>query len=107
MSRRDYQIRMDEANPGMVLSDDLLNADGKTLLPAGALLTDANLLSLRRRGVETLMIRGEETSDSDNAAELHKHRQRLARLFRKHTEDDMATEVLRQFVANFRLGAHP
>lgn len=105
MSRRDFQITLDEAIPGMVLSDDLLDTQGQILLPAGTLLNETNIASLRRREIDMLAILGDEVSDIDDVAELEQHRQRLARLFRKHTEDDMATEILRQFVNHFRLGA--
>ena len=53
MSRRNYQITLDEARPGMVLSDDLLDTLGQTLLPAGSILSDASIASLRRREVDT------------------------------------------------------
>jgi hypothetical protein len=106
MTRHNYQITLDEASPGMALSDDLLDAMGKILLPKGSILTETTISSLLRRGVDTLSILGEEVSDIDDMAELERHRQRLARLFRKHGEEDMATEILRQFVINFRLGGH-
>jgi len=105
MSRHNHQIMLDEASPGMVLSDDLLDAQGNILLPAGTTLSDSSIASLRRREVDLLPILGEEASDTDDVATLERHRQRLARLFRKHTEDDMATEILRIFICNFRLGA--
>jgi hypothetical protein len=107
MSRRTYQIPLDEASPGMVLADDLLDDSGKILLPAGATLSDASIASLRRREIDMLPIVGEETADVDAAADLERHRLRLQQLFRKHTDDDMATEILRQFVFTFRLGANP
>ncbi len=104
MSRHNYQVTLDEASPGMVLSEDLLDTQGKTLLPAGTVLSEASIASLRRREVDTLSILGEEVSAIDNVAELERQRQRLANLFRKHAEDDMATEILKQFIHRFRLG---
>jgi hypothetical protein len=103
--RRNYQVTLDEASPGMVLSDDLLDAQGGVLLPAGVTLSESTINSLRRREVELLPILGEELPDADDAASMEKHKERLQQLFRKHTEDDMATEILRQFVERFRLGA--
>lgn len=44
-------IALDQAEAGMVLADDLLDSHGAVLLPQGAILTDATLASLRRRGV--------------------------------------------------------
>jgi hypothetical protein len=104
MSRHNYQVTLDEAGPGMVLSEDLLDTQGKTLLPAGTVLSEASIASLRRREVDTLSILGEEVSEIDDVAELERQRQRLSSLFRKHVEDDMATEILRQFIHHFRLG---
>ncbi len=102
--RRTHQISLDEAGPGMVLSDDLLDAQGSVLLPAGATLSDSSIASLRRREVDMLSIQGEEVPDADDAATLEQQRERLATLFRNHTEDDMATEILRQLVTRFREG---
>ena len=107
MRRRNYQVTLDEAAPGMVLSDDLLDAKGKTLLPANTALSADIITSLRKRDVETLPILGEEISEIEHVAEEHRHGQRLAMLFRKHTADDMATEILKQFVTTFRLGVQP
>jgi hypothetical protein len=106
MTRRRYQITLNEASPGMVLSDDLLDTHGQILLPTGAILTETSISLLRRREVDTLPVLGEEVSDNDDAAEMERHQRRLTLLFRKHTADDMATEILRQFVSNFRRGAH-
>jgi hypothetical protein len=107
MRRRNYQVTLDEASPGMVLSDDLLDAKGKTLLPAHTELSQDIIKSLRKRDVETIPILGEEISESDHVADEQRHGRRLERLFRKHTPDDMATEILKQFVTTFRLGVQP
>ena len=105
MSRRSDRISLDEASPGMVLADDLLDEQGKILLPAGATLSESSIASLRRREIDTLPVCGEKVSEVDNAAAIEMHRQRLARLFRKHEEVELATEILRRFVSDFRLGA--
>jgi hypothetical protein len=107
MRRRNYQVTLDEASPGMVLSDALLDTNGKTLLPAHTALSEDNIKSLRKRDVDTLPILGEEVTEADHLVEVQRHGQRLERLFRKHTPDDMATEILKQFVINFRLGVQP
>ncbi len=106
MARRNQEIALAEASPGMVLSDDLLDAQGQVLLPAGATLTEAVIASLTRRGVDSLPIQGEEIED-ENPALQEQHAERLAQVFRKHSSDDMATEILRQFVYQFRLGSAP
>jgi hypothetical protein len=102
--RRNYQVTLDEASAGMILSDDLRDAQGSVLLPAGTTLSDSTLTSLRRRGIDMLSIQGDELPDADDAAAQEKYKERLQQLFRKHGEDDMATEVLRQLVTRFRLG---
>ena len=107
MRRRNYQVTLDEASPGMVLSDDLLDTKGKTLLQAHTALSEDIIKSLRKRDVDTLPILGEEISESEHLADEQRHGQRLASLFRKHTPDDMATEILKQFVTTFRLGVQP
>jgi hypothetical protein len=104
MARRNHEITLDEAGPGMVLSDDLLDEHGQILLPAGAVLTETSIAGLRRREVDTVPIQGDEIPE-DDAASMERHRIRLAQLFRNHREDDLATEILRQFVVKFRLGA--
>lgn len=103
MARHDHQIALVEASPGMTLSDDLLDEHGQVLLPAGAILTEASIAGLRRREIDTVPILGEEEEGQD-AAIAEQHLQRLDRLFRKHSDDDLATEILRQFVIKFRLG---
>lgn len=44
-------LALDQAAAGMVLADDLRDAGGALLLPAGAVLSEAVLAGLRRRGV--------------------------------------------------------
>jgi len=105
MSRLHTQITLDEAEPGMVLAADLLDTQGQVLLPGGATLSENSITSLRKREVDTLSILGDEVAEADHAEELAEYEERLARVFRKHDEQDMATEILRQFVYNFRFGA--
>ncbi len=106
MTSRSKQLTLDEATPGMVLSDDMLDSHGKVLLPAGATLTETTLASLRRHDIEMLPILCEALSAADEAAELARHQQRLAVLFRKHVDDE-ATALLLQYVTRYRLGAKP
>jgi hypothetical protein len=103
MARRSHEITLAQASPGMILSDDLLDEHGHILLPAGAVLTQASIAGLLRREIDSVPIEGEEIED--DAAAIERHRTRLAQLFRHHREDDLATEILRQFVVKFRLGA--
>jgi len=104
MPRRNHEITLAQAGPGMILSDDLLDEHGNILLPAGAVLTETSIAGLRRREVDTVPVQGEEVGE-DDAAARERHRARLAHLFRNHRDDDLATEILRQFVVKFRLGS--
>lgn len=101
---RSKQLGLDDVSPGMILSDDLLDGHGQVLLPQGVTLTEATLASLRRHAVEVLPILCEALSEADVAAERERHKQRLATLFRKHTDDE-ATALLLEYVTHFRLGA--
>ena len=57
------QIPLEEAQPGMLLGDDLRDAAGQVLLPRGSELAESSLRSLARRGIETLTIRIEEPAE--------------------------------------------
>lgn len=59
-------LALDQAAAGMVLADDLRDAGGALLLPAGAVLSEAALAGLRRRGVAGCRV---ETAHPANAAE--------------------------------------
>lgn len=102
------QLALDQTQPGMVLSDDLLDRQGNVLLPRGVVLNEATLASLRRHGIETLPIECAPLSEVDLEAELEHHRQRLAILFRKpknaEGEASDAMRTLYQYVSHFRLG---
>ena len=43
------QIPLEEAQPGMLLGDDLRDAAGQVLLPRGSELAESSLRSLARR----------------------------------------------------------
>jgi len=83
-------LSIDAVAAGAVLADALRDSGGAVLLPAGAVLTDAALKALRRRGVTTLGVLNILASDpADNAdstaaslAERERQCTRLARLFR-------------------------
>ena len=93
-----------QVEPGMVLSDDLLDAYGKTLLPAGATLTQDILARLPGHGVASLPIAVPEQPKApiDRDAVM----QRIAHIFRKTDPYDPAqftTRQLRRFIENYRL----
>lgn len=82
-------IGIDDASEGMVLAEDLRDAGGAVLLPAGATLGASSLASLRRRGIEQVQVVGaaglEDAPVDDAALQAERERQcaRLERLFRR------------------------
>jgi hypothetical protein len=95
-------IVLAEAQPGMVLSDVLLDRAGQMLLAKGAVLSAAILASLARHGVGMVPVQTADTPVPD-AAQVQA---RLDHLFRRHArddEDDWATSVLRRHIEDYRL----
>ncbi|MET3132744.1 hypothetical protein AAKU55_003022 [Oxalobacteraceae bacterium GrIS 1.11] len=103
-----YQhLALAQVQTGMVLSDELLDAQGHVLLPQGTVLTASMLALMPRHGIDMLPVLTAEVSEQDVAATHEHHRKRLARLFRKHhpdDESDWATSLLRRYAENYRLG---
>ncbi|WP_202419689.1 hypothetical protein [Pseudoduganella guangdongensis] len=97
-----------DVQPGMVLSDELLDQQGQVLLPAGTVLTEKMLERLPGHGVESLAIADDTPADpvllaAQRAAQL----ERIAVLFRRHDPDnseDWAANALRALVTDFRVG---
>lgn len=104
-----HPIPLEQVQPGMVLSDELLDLQGNVLLPQGTVLTAAMLALMPRHGIQILPIaHAAEISADEAQAALAHHDQRIARLFRKNDPDDdsdWATALLRRFVTDYRLGA--
>lgn len=89
------QIPLEEAQPGMLLGDDLRDAAGQVLLPRGSELVESSLRSLARRGIETLTIRIEAPVDEGALmARREASRLRLQHLFRQ-AGDPASQELLR------------
>jgi hypothetical protein len=91
-----HSIEIDGASEGMVLAEDLRDAGGAVLLPAGTTLGTAALASLRRRGIERLQVVGpaapEDAAEAaiDQAArqaECERQCARLRHLFRRCLDD--------------------
>ena len=106
-----YQhLALAQVQPGMVLSDELLDAHGHVLLPQGTRLTESMLASMPRHDVETLPILTAAPlagAGRERERECDLQRRRLSRLFRKHDpamDGERATGQLQQFVEHFRLG---
>lgn len=98
-----------QVEPGMVLSDELLDVQGHVLLPQGTVLTQAMIALMPRHGIAMLPIAVPEAPSAEELAAIQeRHLARLAHLFRKNDPDsdqDWATALLRRFVTDFRLGA--
>ena len=103
MTTRQLDIFLDDAETGMVLASALLDAQGGTLLPKGAELTQSVLQSLHRRGVERLSIIDNGVSDEEFAKERERAEQRLALLFRR-SDGQAGSEALRLRIWRYRTG---
>ena len=97
------QMSIADVVAGMVLAQALCDHGGGVLLPAGATLTDATLNALRRRGIDSLGVVGEQAADHavDSEAERERRCARLARMFRNSAEVD-ATGALLERLLRYR-----
>lgn len=91
-------IAIADATAGMVLAVALLDQAGSVLLPAGATLTTTTVNALRRRGIESLGVLGENAPEDSAASAAERERQcaRLARLFRHSAELGATGELLQR-----------
>jgi hypothetical protein len=104
------QLALEQVQPGMVLSDELLDVQGNLLLPQGTMLTESMLALMPRHGIHTLPIVLAAATPEQLAAEALRHGERINELFRKNdpdSGDDWATATLRRFVTDYRLGRAP
>lgn len=97
-------LPLKELQPGMTLAAAVRDQAGSTLLSPGAVLSEANIASLGRRGIECLTVE-QEVQESPAAAEARRHQiaARLDHLFRR-AGDSTTTQALRDAVAQYRLG---
>ena len=103
MSTGHQQLALKDAKAGMVLSDDVLDDRGITLLAHGTALTPTILASLARHGIETVAIRQSPGNQGGSEPDQAQQRARLDYLFRKESCDE-ASSLLHQYVAHYRLG---
>lgn len=98
--KSEQAVAIDAASAGMVLARTLQDASGTVLLPAGATLSEANLSSLRRRGIEQVVIVGaaEAVDPALLQAERERKRARLLRLFRRSAEVGATTLLLERLM---------
>ena len=97
-----------DVQPGMVLSDELLDKQGQVLLPAGAVLTEGMLARMPGHGIESLAVVDDSPPDpAQAAAQRAAQLARIAVLFRRHDPadvEDAAANTLRTLVTAFRVG---
>lgn len=107
MSASYHHLALADVQPGMVLSDVLLDKQGQVLLPQGAVLTAATIALLPRHGIDMLaVLRADDGPRQEAAPDLEQVQQRLSRLFRKNEIDDphdWATGILRRYIEDYRL----
>lgn len=103
MKKRYKQLDLDDVVAGMTLWEAVHDGRGDVLLPGATVLTDAMLTSLRRRGIDTVILMNDDISEADLQAEKEKLQQRLTRVFRRCTENLASTELLRS-VSAYKLG---
>lgn len=107
-----YQhLALTEVEPGMILSDDILDRQGQVLLPKGAVLTAQTIALLPSHGIGMLAVlrnAGNAGNDGQQSGpDKARVEARLARLFRKNpgdAETDPATALLRRCMTAYRLG---
>lgn len=102
MISRYETINVDDALAGMVLCAAVLDYQGGVLLPKGTVLTDSHLSSLRRRGIDEVLVLNRAVSDEELAQECERVRARLAHLFRNSAQDSASKLVLCQLI-DYRL----
>lgn len=108
MNAAHQMVNLEQATPGMTLSDAILDKQGQILLAQGTVLTAATLAALARHDIPVLPIAvaGEAAPAVDEAAVL----ERLAYLFRGNDAADAsgpmdtATALLHRYIADYRLG---
>lgn len=106
MNAAHQMVSLEDASPGMALSDAILDHQGQVLLAQGTVLTAPMIASLGRHDVAMLpiAISASETPAPDLAAIAA----RVAYLFRADAQDatgpaDTATAVLHRYIAAYRL----
>lgn len=104
MINRCKQVDLDDAEPGMVLSEAVLDSHRTVLLPEATVLTDSMLRSLERRGIGHVFVVDNDVSPEKWEAECRRMQERLDRLFR-HCRGRGASDVLLQHIAEYRMGS--
>lgn len=99
-----YQhLAVSDLKPGMVLSDEIVDGQGQTLLTGGAVLTERSIEQLRERGIDAVAVVCAASAPEIDATRTQA---RIDHLFRKNDPDDgedWATGILRRYVTDYRL----
>lgn len=97
------RFALDQLTAGMVLAQDVCDASGGRLLTEGVELSDATIASLRRRGIEQVMVAVEEALTPEQcAARKAEIGARIEHLFRRSDDDPMLLK-LRVTLQDYRL----
>lgn len=103
MIGRCKQVDIGDALSGMVLAAPVLDPSGATLLPGAVVLTEAMLISLRRRGITSVDVVDDAVSEQDQEIERRNVHARLDRLFRVSGGTGCAAR-LRRAIEEYRIG---
>lgn len=94
------KISLDNAVAGMVLSTDLLRSSGEIVLPAGAVLSDTLISSLKRHQFnEISIVINDPQAAQEEIRRLEKKIERVHQLFKVNEN-----ETLNQQFKNYLLG---
>ena len=97
------QISLDKAVAGMILMENLSDAEGNMLLSRGTALTEAALIILRRRRVKYLHVLTPARAAADMKTAHALQHQRLTKLFRAAGNTE-ANGLLLRHLLQYRLG---
>jgi hypothetical protein len=103
MINRYLKMDLDDAQPGMVLWEAVVDSKGTTLLPAGTSLTSSMVTSLQRRGIDEVFVVNDAVTENDLRLERERIEKRMAALFR-HCNDSLASQALLKSILEYRLG---
>ncbi|BAN36099.1 hypothetical protein SCD_n02291 [Sulfuricella denitrificans skB26] len=97
------RFALDQLTAGMVLAQDICDASGGHLLTEGVALNDTTIASLRRRGIEHVMVVAEEILTPEQCATRKAEiGARIEHLFRQADDDPMLLK-LRVTLQTYRL----
>lgn len=105
MTRNFRMVLLQDAIPGMVLSDNLLDRHGKVLLPAETVLNEKMLESLRRYDIDMIPVFSHALTPEEKAAQILERQEKLAWLFRKGNYDnpaENANDLLFESIKRYR-----